>query len=83
MNESVIVVPGDPEYRGTCITADTRPNPRHAWLRAASHCLRALDTPYFVRTSAADTCFHVADSLPVKPFKSPVKWGWGKGWPGQ
>ncbi len=67
----------------TCITAESRLNPRHVWLRAAAHCLKMLDVPYLVRLSAADTCFHVADSLPLKPYRSPVRWGWGKGWPGQ
>ncbi len=83
MNESVIIVAGKPGEFFTCITADSRPNPRHAWLRAASHCMKLLDISYLDRLSAADTCFHVADALPLKPQTAPVKWGWGKGWQGK
>jgi len=80
-----IIVPGDPGYIGTCITADTRPDPSHAWARAANHIFKFKDLNYHVQLAAAAKCWRVAGCvLPLgRPRPGPVvKWGWGKGWPG-
>lgn len=81
-----IVIPGDPDYIGACITDESRPDPSHAWSRAANHIRNCLGFPFFVRVEASTTCRHVVEEIlkkPRPPRRSPVQWGWGKGWPGQ
>jgi hypothetical protein len=86
IEQAAVVVPGDPGYHGTCITADTRSHPSHCWERAAIHCFHMEKIPFFTKMEAATTCMQMVDAilkLRIPPQKSPVQWGWGKGWPGQ
>jgi hypothetical protein len=86
MTEVVVIVPGDPEYSGTCITDDARPDLSHCWMRARDHIFHCKTLPYFVALEAAMTCRHVAEGIqqiPGRLYRPPIKWGWGKGWPGQ
>jgi hypothetical protein len=81
-----IIIPGDPEAVFTCITAVSRPDSSHAWARAANHIIHFKDLDYFIRIEAAAICARVAGlALPLgrPPQRAPVRWGWGKGWPGQ
>jgi hypothetical protein len=85
MSEQVIIVPGDPGYVGACITDDGRPDPSHCWMRAITHIFQFKTLRYFVQLEAATTCRHMAEAIqkiPRPPRRAPVKWGWGKGWPG-
>ena len=79
-------VPGNPENLGlVCITSETRPYPGHAWARAALHIMRFDGLPFFARLEASSICCQVVDAanrIPRPPQRVPVKWGWGKGWPG-
>jgi len=85
--ETIVIIPGNPDERGfTCITDDARPDLSHAWSRAASHIFRFKDMDYFLQMEAATTCRHMVEAIlkqPRPPARVPVKWGWGKGWPGQ
>lgn len=86
MNETTIIVAGDPEKeRGqVCITSDTRPDPSHCWARASLHCFHFQNLNYFVRLESATACRHMAEAvmkLPRPPQRA-IHWGWGKGWPG-
>jgi hypothetical protein len=86
MIEQTIIVPGDPKAVFTCITDDSRPDPSHCWGRAMNHIFHFKDVSYFTQLEAAATCRHMVEAIlkiPRPPRRAPVKWGWGKGWPGQ
>jgi len=84
--EQIIIVPGDPDGVYTCITDESRPDPSHCWARAAAHIFHFKNFRYFTQLEAATTCRHVIEAIlkiPRPPRKVPVKWGYGKGWPGK
>lgn len=83
MNDLITIIPGDPGYMGACITSATRESPRHIWLRAATHCFNFRDLPFMDRLATAVICNRTAEGLSLAKYKSSVKWGWGKGYPGQ
>ena len=87
MTDVVVIIPGNPDERGfTCITDDARPDPSHVWARAHGHIWKMKDVPFFAQVEAATSCKHMVEAIlkqPRPPARVPVKWGWGKGWPGQ
>jgi len=85
MIEQIIIVSGDPGGVYICITDASRPDPAHAWSRAASHIFRFKDLNYFTAIESATMCRHMVEAIlkiPRRPRGMPVAWGWGKGWPG-
>lgn len=79
------IVPGDPEYHGTCIS-DTanRHDASHCWFRARNHIFRMNGFHFFEKIEAANACSAMVEVIlknPRPPVQWGVKWGWGKGWP--
>lgn len=87
MEETIIVVPGNPDERGqVAIWDESRPHPSHCWARAGLHIFHFKNVNYFVQIESANACINMVKAINIQkipPQRSKTEWGWGKRWPGQ
>jgi hypothetical protein len=71
MAEEIIVVPGDPYARFTCISSPTRFTPAHAWQRALLHIDHMLEVPFAHRWIARAALIEFLSYLPKYEMPKP------------